>query len=246
MPARWRKRVLILRLPRALGSRASADGSSFCPNLQRRNRWTGSYGEPDQPQAAHACRVADRRLVTLRRLSKLEQLNLNNTNIRDISALAHLTSLKRLSADGTKISDLQPLAALQNLSQLSLECSLLSNIALVRDVRCLALCKSLEVLELRKTLVRDISAVRHFKPRVDERLNLAQNAADAPTANLSPTPAVPGRKVSSPPPLSRPKKRDFAAEAVDIAIIIPFRLAGRRRAVFFIVLAKNPSGCGHS
>ena len=81
--------------------------------------------------------------------SSLESLDLDNTQVSDVSPLAACTALERLYLNNTPVSDLSPLAA----------CTALKSLYLVNtpvsDVSPLAACKSLEWLDLDKTPVAE-------------------------------------------------------------------------------------------
>jgi hypothetical protein len=83
----------------------------------------------------------------------LTLLNLNNTRVSDVSALASLTSLQTLYLNNTKVSDVSALASLTSLQTLHLGSTKVS------DVSALASLTNLQTLGLWDTQVADVSAL---------------------------------------------------------------------------------------
>ena len=90
------------------------------------------------------------------KLTRLERLYLSDTNVSDISPLVNLTKLKSLSLNSTNVSDISALANLTNLSWLSLSDTNVS------DISALARLTKLKTLGLRDTDVSDISALANL------------------------------------------------------------------------------------
>ena len=111
---------------------------------------------------AHA-KVAD--LTGLQHAINLTRLDLSETNVSDISALANLTKLWQLNISyNPAVSDISALANLTNLTWLKL------NSTNVSDISALANLTKLKWLKLRETNVWDVSAVANL-PQLKE-LNL--------------------------------------------------------------------------
>ena len=89
----------------------------------------------------------------LRELTGLEWLRLVNNTISDVSPLADLKRLKHLNLDANIISDVSPLAALSRLEVLYLENNAIS------DPAPLAALKNLNGLDLRNNVISDFSAL---------------------------------------------------------------------------------------
>ena len=92
-------------------------------------------------------------LTGLEHAVNLEVLNLWNTDVSDVSALASLTNLEWLELDSTDVSDVSALANLTNLEWLELYETDVS------DVSALASLTNLETLYLYDTDVSDVSAL---------------------------------------------------------------------------------------
>ncbi len=92
-------------------------------------------------------------LSVLSELTGLEWLRLVNNTISDVSALADLKRLKHLNLDANIISDVSPLAALSRLEVLYLENNAIS------DPSALAGLKNLDRLDLRNNIISDFSAL---------------------------------------------------------------------------------------
>ena len=92
-------------------------------------------------------------ISALAKLTQLKELNLSDTQVSDISALAKLTQLKVLYLGGTQVSDISALAKLTQLKWLYLSATNVS------DVSALAKLTKLEQLNLFDTNVSDVSAL---------------------------------------------------------------------------------------
>ncbi len=90
-------------------------------------------------------------LTPLARLTGLQQLWLNATQIRDLTPLVKLTSLQELALGEAPVRDLTPLATLTELKWLWLSDTQVS------DLTPLAGLKSLEWLDLKNTQVNDLT-----------------------------------------------------------------------------------------
>ena len=98
-------------------------------------------------------------LNALARLTSLKQLSLIDTHIdvSDLTPLAGLNNLKSLELSGTQVNDLTPLAGWNNLEGLSLDYTQVS------DVTSLAGLKNLKWLSLRNTQVSDVTPLAGLK-----------------------------------------------------------------------------------
>lgn len=98
-------------------------------------------------------RLTSEHLTHLSGLSGLQRLNLNGTNVRDVSPLSSLATLQTLSLKDTQVSDVSPLKGLFALKSLDLSNTPVSNLT---ALSCLS---SLQRLDLRDTRVRDVTAL---------------------------------------------------------------------------------------
>jgi len=115
----------------------------------------------------------------LANLTKLETLDLYNTQLSDLSQLVKLTNLKKLTLYNTQFSDLSPLAKLTNLESLGL------NNAQVSDVSPLANLTKLEGLDLSGTGVSDVSPLAKLTELDWLMLSNTQVSDVSPLANLT-------------------------------------------------------------
>ena len=97
----------------------------------------------------NATDIAD--LTLLVGLTKLREINLNHTEVVNLKPLAEFKKLQSLHLNYTRVSDLTPLAAIQNLHDLFLDGTDVS------DIRALGGLKSLAWLYLYKTSVIDLT-----------------------------------------------------------------------------------------
>ncbi|MYE87552.1 hypothetical protein F4X33_00955, partial [Candidatus Poribacteria bacterium] len=93
-------------------------------------------------------------LITVQEMERLEELNVRNKGIQDLTGLQFATNLRWLYFHGNKISDLSPLASLIGLRGLFLHNNPVSDISPLRGL------KNLDHLVLNNTLVSDLSPVR--------------------------------------------------------------------------------------
>ena len=111
-------------------------------------------------------------LVSL--IPKLQWLDLDGTQVSDLSTLEQLSELRQLDLRSTQISDLSPLAALKNLRKLVLHSTKIS------DVSQLGRLKELESLSLAYTQVSDLTSLSDLP-------NLSQlNICGTQVNNLAP------------------------------------------------------------
>jgi predicted Ser/Thr protein kinase len=115
----------------------------------------------------------------LRTLPLPYSLDLERTEVADVSALRDLKGLTTLNLESTQVADVSPLRDLKSLSTLDLGYTQVSDLAALRDlnslttlnlrltqgadVSALAALKSLKTLDLRYAQVSDVSALRHLK-----------------------------------------------------------------------------------
>ncbi len=78
--------------------------------------------------------ISDRKLVAAD-FETLDELNLDNKSISNISDLANMTGLKKLSLNGNSIRDLSPLASLTELEELSLDSNKITDINPLRPLK---------------------------------------------------------------------------------------------------------------
>ncbi len=90
-------------------------------------------------------------LSSLAELKKLTELDLRSTEVSDLSPLVGLENVKKLDISLTKVSDLSSLAGLKNLEVLNLQCTEVSDLTPLADL------KNLKSLMLERTLVSDLS-----------------------------------------------------------------------------------------
>ena len=92
--------------------------------------------------------------ITAEEMERLEDLNVPNRDIRDLTGLQFATNLNELNIRGNSISDLSPIAGLINLRQLSLGENPVSDISPLRGLT------NLTILYFERTRVSDISPLR--------------------------------------------------------------------------------------
>ncbi len=89
----------------------------------------------------------------LRQLPEVTELNLAFSNVTDLSTLASMSKLERLDLSDTQVRDLTPLRQLPEITELNLaQCNL-------RDLSALAAMRRLKRLDISNTQVRDLSAL---------------------------------------------------------------------------------------
>lgn len=94
------------------------------------------------------------------KLKKIEILDLMNTDVEDLSALATLTKMKKLVLDGTKVRDISVLSNLTNLEWLMIDRTEVYDISAVGSLL------NLIKLEIANTAVTDLSPIaglRHLE-----------------------------------------------------------------------------------
>ena len=112
-------------------------------------------------------------LVYLRKVKNLQELDLNKTQVSDVTSLSGLINLELLNLAETQVSDVSPLSGLINLQKLYLEYSKVSDVTplsglinlqvlylwgtRVSNVTPLSGLKNLQVLNLEETKVGDVS-----------------------------------------------------------------------------------------
>ena len=92
--------------------------------------------------------------ITAEEMERLEDLNVPNRDIRDLTGLQFATNLNELNIRGNSISDLSPIAGLINLRQLSLGENPVSDISPLSNLT------NLTILYFERTRVSDISPLR--------------------------------------------------------------------------------------
>ena len=92
-------------------------------------------------------------IIALARLVNLKVLSLRYTRVQDISTLAGLVNLQMLYLSGTQVRDITAIGGLVKLWKLNLQDTL------VEDITVLARLKNLQTLNLTRTHVQDISAL---------------------------------------------------------------------------------------
>lgn len=109
---------------------------------------------------------------SLATLSRLEVLNLSNTNTKDLSPLQGLTELRALDISYTAISDdyFGGLSSLKTLTQLK---ELFARRIIISDLTPLAQLKKLEKLDLSYNIIRDITPLVNLSQL--RELNLSHN-----------------------------------------------------------------------
>jgi Leucine-rich repeat (LRR) protein/mono/diheme cytochrome c family protein len=114
-------------------------------------------------------------IPTLKGLKALRRLQIDNTNISDLSALSELTGLEWLRLVNNTISDVSALADLKRLKHLNLDANIISDVAplaklsrlevlylennAISDPAPLAALKNLDRLDLRNNVISDFSAL---------------------------------------------------------------------------------------
>jgi Leucine-rich repeat (LRR) protein len=114
----------------------------------------------------------------LAELKNLGRLVLTNTQVSDLSPLAELKNLEWLSLHSTQVSDLSPLADLKNLRGLFLNNTHVSDLSPLTDL------KNLKWLYLQKTQVSDLSPLAELKNLAMLRLDNTQVSDLSPLAGL--------------------------------------------------------------
>jgi Leucine-rich repeat (LRR) protein len=115
----------------------------------------------------------------IRFLDGLRKLDLNRTDLTDISVVRELAGLTDLSLDNTQVSDLSPLAGLTALTRLSLTNTQVS------DLSALAGLTALTMLMLDNTQVSDLSPLAGLSALRTLSLNNTQVSDLSPLAGLS-------------------------------------------------------------
>ena len=118
-------------------------------------------------------------LPSLKGITSLRRLEINNCSFSDLTALAELPQLEWLALVNNQISDISPLANLKNLEHLNLDANIIS------DISALAGLTQLEVLYLENNNISDVSPLAGLTNL--ERLDLRNNAI----ADFSPLGALP-------------------------------------------------------
>ncbi len=109
-----------------------------------------------------------RDINSLQSCSNVKVLGLDLNSIRDLKPIRNLTSLERLMLNGNQISDLRPLSNLSNLDELTL---VGNNI---RNIDPLASLTTLTLLGLMGNEISDISALEHLVNLQNLYLNVNQ------------------------------------------------------------------------
>lgn len=141
-------------------------------------------------------------IPTLTGLRALSRLQIDDTNISDLSALSNLTGLEWLRLVNNTIADVSPLAKLKRLKHLNLDANLIT------DVSPLAALSRLEVLYLENNAISDPAPLAALKnlDRLDLRNNVIsdfsvlQALPDTTFLRLEGNPGVPtgGPKITGP------------------------------------------------
>ncbi|MGY6645613.1 MAG: leucine-rich repeat domain-containing protein [Salinarimonas sp.] len=118
-------------------------------------------------------------LTPLARLTDLTTLNLDNTQVSDLTLLAGLTKLMRLDLDHTPISELAPLARLTNLETLYLDNTQVSDLAPLAGLT------NLEWLKLDNTQVSDLAPLASLTNLMRLDLDRTQVSDLTPLAGLT-------------------------------------------------------------
>lgn len=105
-------------------------------------------------------------------------LNLENTDLSDLTPLTFLFNLNRLNLHGTPVSDLSPLTPLINLKELDL-----GNTE-VRDLTPLKKLQNLEVVRLGNTEVTDITPLKALERLKELKLNMVKVSDLSPLLEL--------------------------------------------------------------
>ena len=121
--------------------------------------------------------VAD--LSPLKNLSTLKILHLDNTQVADLSPLKDLPELKRLDLENTQVADLSPLKNLSTLEILHLENTQVADLSPLKNL------STLEFLHLENTQVADLSPLKDLSTLEILHLENTQVADLSPLKNLS-------------------------------------------------------------
>jgi Leucine-rich repeat (LRR) protein len=111
-------------------------------------------------QYLHTLDLSETEVTDLRALASCKSLHtlaLSNTRVRNVSALASCKSLHTLDLSNTRVRNVSALASCKSLHTLHLRGTQVS------DVSALASCESLHSLHLRETQVSDVSALALFQ-----------------------------------------------------------------------------------
>ena len=100
--------------------------------------------------------LTDNELRQIGGMSRLENLNISNTQVVDIAHLANLTNLRILAISWNNISDISPLANLTNLEVLAMSGTMVS------DISPLASLTNLERLDIQSNLISDLSPLANL------------------------------------------------------------------------------------
>ena len=96
-------------------------------------------------------------LKPLRKLTKLETLDLSDTEICNLEVIKNLKNLHQITFLNSNVTDLEPLRKLNNLEELTFFCKDISNIEPLKDL------KYLHELALSITDVNDLSPLKEIK-----------------------------------------------------------------------------------
>jgi hypothetical protein len=118
-------------------------------------------------------------ILNINKFINLDELYLDNSNIKDISALSPLIKLTVLSLNGNSISDISPLENLFNITYLYLDDNLIEDLSVIKnmkqidelyfnnnkvsDISCLEDNVDIRVLSINNNLIKDISIIKNMK-----------------------------------------------------------------------------------